>query len=51
VAFTNTYSTIRGGYLATNASIKKYAKKDLILLYLLRPDCLQFAINSITPTS
>ena len=27
VAFTNTYNTIKGGCLATNIFIKKYAKK------------------------
>ena len=50
MAFTDTYSAARGGYLATNASIKKYIKRDITFVYLLWPDCLQFIINSTTPT-
>ena len=38
--FTNTYSTVKGGCLATNISIKKHAKKDITLIYLLRPNYL-----------
>jgi hypothetical protein len=39
-AFTDTYSAIKGGYLATNTSTKEYIKRDTIIVYLLQPDFL-----------
>jgi hypothetical protein len=49
-AFTNTYSTIKGGCLATNISTKEYIKRDTIIIYLLQPDFSQLATNFITFT-
>ena len=51
VAFTDTYSTVKGGCLATNIFIKKYVKRNTIVAYLLQPDCLQFVNNFTTFTS
>jgi len=44
-AFINTYSAIKDNYLVINMFIKRHAKRNTILIYLLWPNCLQFTIN------
>jgi hypothetical protein len=39
-AFTDTYSTVEGGYLTTNIFTKEYTKRDTTITHLLQPNFL-----------
>ena len=49
-AFTDTYSAVKGCYLAINTSTKEHVKRDITIIYLLQPDFSQFITNFTTFT-